>query len=105
MLLKSFNINYLTIRTENTVTDYESLSSQLEEIRKSGVSLEDEELELGLLSIAVPIVKWDGSLFGTLSITGQAQKVRACLNDIVADMNYFKSLIEKELFSEQARLT
>lgn len=96
-----FESNELSVFTEKTVVEAEVLRAELNEIRVSGVSLEDEVLEMGLFSIALPIVKGDGNLFGTISITGQALKVRALQSEIVKDMRQFKALIEKELFSDK----
>jgi IclR family acetate operon transcriptional repressor len=47
-------------RTDMTVTRWNGLAADLAEIRRHGVAISDEEYELGLLSIAVPVRWVDG---------------------------------------------
>jgi IclR family pca regulon transcriptional regulator len=41
--------------TAHTLTDVDELRAELERVRRDGVSLVDQELELGLISMAVPV--------------------------------------------------
>jgi DNA-binding IclR family transcriptional regulator len=58
--------------TEHTVTEPSSLRAQLEEIRRTGVSLGIEEYEIGLNAIAAPIRIHDGTAPYALSMSGPA---------------------------------
>lgn len=94
--------NELVSFTENTITEESTLLDQVSRIREAGYSVEDEEVELGLFSIAFPIRKPDGQLFGTISITGSAQKVRNELKAILEDLSNVRNNIEDKLFSDHA---
>jgi IclR family KDG regulon transcriptional repressor len=62
--------NPLTRFTENTITTVEQLETELEEVRRTGVSTDDEEHELGVRCLAVPIWREEGqSVIGALSIS------------------------------------
>ncbi len=54
--------------TPNTHTSLESLQGELETIRAEGVAYDREEHEIGIISIAAPIVTQGGRVIGALSI-------------------------------------
>jgi DNA-binding IclR family transcriptional regulator len=58
--------------TKNTITDPEALVEHLSEIPDLGYARTFEELEVGLNAIAAPILSADGSLAGTLTVSGPA---------------------------------
>lgn len=57
-----------TSRTERTVTDLDGLMAILEETRKQGYALIDQEVELGLRSIAVPLTTARGQTIAALNV-------------------------------------
>jgi IclR family acetate operon transcriptional repressor len=62
-------------RTEHTATTWEQLAPDLETIRDTGVSVSEEEYEIGLVSIAVPVRWIDGPGTGAINVslpTGRA---------------------------------
>ena len=61
-------------RTENTVTDPDALSAELEHIREEGTAVGMEERIQGLCSIAVPIIP-NGEILGSLSIAGPRRRL------------------------------
>ncbi|WP_134496428.1 IclR family transcriptional regulator domain-containing protein [Microvirga pakistanensis] len=64
-------------RTPKTITDKERLRAVLEATRQQGYAIVNEELELGLRSIAVPLVQKDGQVTIALNISAQAARVPA----------------------------
>ncbi len=92
--------NELQSFTEKTTSNSSKLKQQLKTILNNTYSIEDEEVEMGLYSIALPICNPRGQLFATLSITGSAPKVRTDFDNIIADLKAVKGMIEKELFAE-----
>lgn len=48
--------------TEHTVARWAALRAQLEEVRDSGLAVSDQEFEVGLVSLAVPVSRGDGPL-------------------------------------------
>lgn len=62
-------------RTERTVTRMEDFLDLLEKVRREGVSLVDQELEIGLRSIAVPVRSRSGEVVAALNIGTQAGRI------------------------------
>ncbi len=58
----------LTRMTDRTVTDRIAFRCVLEDVRNKGWSLVDQELELGLMSIAVPLRNSAGGLVGAINV-------------------------------------
>ncbi|WP_297107516.1 IclR family transcriptional regulator [uncultured Devosia sp.] len=55
-------------RTPHTITDIEALMAILETVRAQGYALIDQEVELGLRSIAVPVANARGKVIAALNI-------------------------------------
>lgn len=86
--LKRFLARYtLSKLTDNTITDSAQLLEKLQEIRQLGYSTENEEVELGVYSIAAPVRNHNGQVFGTISISGPVHRIRehesAIKNDLL----------------------
>ncbi len=66
-----------TIRryTEHTVVDRDALFREIENARVMGYAIVDQELELGLRSIAVPLRDRAGRAFAGLNVSTQAARV------------------------------
>lgn len=58
----------LTKMTDRTVTDRVEFRRVLEDVREKGWSLVDQELETGLMSIAVPVHNSAGALVGAINV-------------------------------------
>jgi DNA-binding IclR family transcriptional regulator len=56
-------------RTDRTLTTWNELAPDLAEIRESGVSISEEEYEIGLVSIAVPVRWIDGPGTGAINVS------------------------------------
>ncbi len=67
--------NPLRPRTERTVTRMDDFLDLLEKVRREGVSLVDQELEIGLRSIAVPVRSRSGDVVAALNIGTQAGRI------------------------------
>jgi IclR family pca regulon transcriptional regulator len=65
----------LAPRTEHTVTDGIRLREVLGQVRNEGYALINEELELGLRSIAVPVRGASGRVLAALNVGAQAARV------------------------------
>lgn len=61
--------------TEHTVTSQKRLREILAEVRQNGYAINDEELELGLRSIAVPVRGASGTVHAALNVGAQAARV------------------------------
>ena len=60
--------------TPRTVTDARALLAELEQVKKQGWALVDQELEVGLRSLAVPIFDFNGCAIAALNIGTQASR-------------------------------
>jgi IclR family pca regulon transcriptional regulator len=61
--------------TKRTITDRERLRSVLAQVRKQGWALVDQELEIGLRSIAAPIRRADGGTVAALNVSAATSRV------------------------------
>jgi len=70
--------------TPKTKTKREAILAALAEVRKKGYALVDEELELGLRSISVPVYDGRGTVIGAINLSAQAARVSAAA--LIKDM-------------------
>ena len=61
--------------TPRTIVDRKALRAELDRVRVQGYAIVDQELELGLRSIAVPILRHDGVVPAALNVGVQAGRV------------------------------
>jgi len=91
----------LALFTPNTITDPETLRSHLEEIRRLGFAVDDEEFDLGVRCIAVPVFDFRGKATGAIGISGPATRMTAermpALTAIMVEIG--KALSERMTFS------
>ena len=67
----------LAPRTPRTITDQAALREVLAQVRRDGYAVNNEELELGLRSIAVPVRGASGAVLAALNVGAQAVRVSA----------------------------
>ena len=60
--------------TEKTVTDPEALRKELDSVFRQGYSLVDQELEIGLRSVAVPVFAGGGRVVAAINLGTQAAR-------------------------------
>lgn len=60
--------------TPYTITDPDRLVAQLSEIRRTGIALDHQEIEVGLCCVAAPIFGTGGQVVGAVSIAGPVQR-------------------------------
>ena len=65
----------LTPRTTRTVTSVDKLVMLLRNVRRNGYALVDQELEVGLRSLAVPVFAPSGRVVATLNLSGSAPRM------------------------------
>jgi IclR family pca regulon transcriptional regulator len=63
--------------TRTTVTDIDALLAKVQQARRQGWCLVNQELEEGLISVAAPIVNRQGRMVAALNISGQANRTSA----------------------------
>ncbi|HET7398653.1 MAG TPA: IclR family transcriptional regulator C-terminal domain-containing protein [Intrasporangium sp.] len=63
--------------TDRTIVDEAALREELDRVRSQGFSLVDEELELGLRSLAAPVRGRAGEVVAAVNVSTQVRSVRA----------------------------
>ncbi len=76
--------------TSNTITSPEALQLEIEKTRERGYSLESEETEYGIKSIAVPLFR-EEKLIGTVSATAPSQIIDQYSGELVLAMQAFSN--------------
>lgn len=83
--------------TKNTLVTREDLQKELDKIEKWGYSTEFEEIGLGISSIAIPIMKKTGGLYGTVSIVASSSIVMPIIQDVVVPMRKCAEFVSENL--------
>jgi DNA-binding IclR family transcriptional regulator len=68
-------------RTKRTLTSWTSLAKDLAAIREAGVSISEEEYEIGLVSVAVPVRWLHGPGTGAINVSLPASRASAEFRD------------------------
>lgn len=61
--------------TAKTITNRGDLAAELEKIHHQGYGVADEELEVGLIAIAAPVRRDDGTVIAALSVSGPSTRI------------------------------
>ncbi|MDO4942815.1 MAG: IclR family transcriptional regulator [Lachnospiraceae bacterium] len=69
--------------TPNTITQIDDLTRQFDIIRTQGYAVDNEEVEIGLRCISVPILGADESLYGVISVSGPTNRMDQKLNEVI----------------------
>lgn len=70
--IKNISINKLT---KHTLTEETSILNEVYLARKNGYSVVNQELEVGLCSVSVPILSKEGKALAAINISSQTQKM------------------------------
>ncbi len=65
----------LTAHTPRTVSSVEKLRLALRNVRRHGYALVDQEYEIGLRSLAVPVYSPNGRVVATINLSGSAPRI------------------------------
>jgi len=60
--------------TPHTLTDPERLRTELARVRSQGYALVDQELEIGLRTISVPVLSADGAVLAAINVSAHAAR-------------------------------
>lgn len=80
----------MTRFTEKTVSNARSLLAQVEAARQNGFAIDDEECEIGMRCIAVPVYNYTGHIIAGMSVTGPA--VRMSMEKIEEKLSELKAI-------------
>jgi IclR family pca regulon transcriptional regulator len=87
-------------RTPKTITGRAALDKAIDKARAEGFAIVDQELELGLRSIAVPIVDRAGRTVAAINVSTQSARfsVEAMERDILPVLRQAKQRVEEFFF-------
>jgi IclR family pca regulon transcriptional regulator len=89
----------LTSLTANTTTNTRDLAAEIARVRQQGFAFVDQELELGLRSLAVPIRGRGGRVVAALNVsTGISLTVEQTIEALLPPLRECAARIETELF-------
>ncbi|NDV19500.1 helix-turn-helix domain-containing protein [Pseudodesulfovibrio sp. JC047] len=60
----------------NTIGNYEDLAKELETVKKQGYALDNEEQEVGLICVGVPVFNKKGETIAAMSVSGPSQRIQ-----------------------------
>lgn len=85
--------------TPHTKTEPEAILEDIRWIRKYGFSVNDQELELGLRSIAVPVRNGSGELVAaiSLSVTTSRMSLDDMVNKLLPELEVARRTFESQL--------
>ena len=88
----------ITAYTPKTIVEYPALLIELEQIRKNGFGLDNEEHEVGIMCIAAPVFDYSASPIGAISVSAPSARITeekkfAFCRLIVENANHITSLL------------
>ena len=64
--------------TENTITDPSTLKAELEQVRLQGFGMDEQECEIGLRCISMPLLNYSGNVIASMSVFGNISDMDDC---------------------------
>lgn len=91
----------LRAHTPHSLVDMEALRKELDQVRQQGYSLVDQELDLGLRSVAAPVFAGNGDLLGAINISTNAARVplEVLLDDYLPRLQRLAETVQKTVRS------
>jgi DNA-binding IclR family transcriptional regulator len=74
-VVKIIEAEGMSPNTPNTITDLSKLLDELKCVRSQGFAVDNEEWEIGIRCVAVPVFSEDGRVFGAISVSGPAGRI------------------------------
>jgi IclR family pca regulon transcriptional regulator len=85
--------------TANTITDRDALRQAVQRVREQGWSLVDQELEVGLRSIAVPVHSPQGQVLAAINLSTHASRtsIEVMRDELLPHLQDAAAAIERDL--------
>ena len=88
---------------DNTIASLKRLKQELEQVRKQGYSIDDEEEEIGVRCLGAPILSANNQAVAAISITGTTDEINADSRDaLVARLRTTAAAIAADLAQARA---
>jgi DNA-binding IclR family transcriptional regulator len=84
--------------TENSISTHDALHRELEKIRDQDYSIDNEECEMGMRCVAIPVRNYTGTIIAGVSVTGPTvrmtfEKINANLPELFAMSKQLSALL------------
>lgn len=97
-----WNESVIEKKTPHTITDYEELLSVLEEVRRNGYALDEEENEEGVRCIAASLKDYHSEVRYAFSISGPVSRMtKERVRELAVDVKKVQQELSRELGSYQ----
>ncbi len=85
--------------TDKTITDFEKFREELNITKERGYSVNNEELEQGLISIAVPIKDYTGDVIAALNIASSTSRhtIDSMVKEFLPELNKVAETVSRQL--------
>ena len=84
--------------TPNTITDFRIFSNELERVRCQGVSFDNEEIDVGINAIAVPIFNHNDLPVAAVVVAGPSRRIRTAIDSpLVSQLKEVSAKISADL--------
>jgi IclR family transcriptional regulator, pca regulon regulatory protein len=89
----------LPAQTPRSIVDKKELRAEIDRVRATGYAIVDQELELGLRSIALPIRRYDGGVVAAMNVGVQAARIdtKTMIRDVLPALRFAVSELEASL--------
>ena len=85
--------------TFNTITDPKAFKDEMKKIRENGYGGDDEEIEIGLSCVAVPVMKSENKPGFAISVAGPTARINEHKkHDIVDDLKKTASSLSEVIY-------
>lgn len=75
-VIDSYECSRLPVYTKNTISDWGQLLEELKVVKSQGYAMDNEDFEIGLTCIAVPILDENGHAVAAMSLSGPSERMR-----------------------------
>ena len=97
-ILKIWKSSKIIRLTENTITDFILYKKELQEIKKIGYAIDDEENEMGVKCVGAPILNIKGDVAGAISVSGPIHRITEDKMDFISkEVIKYANMISEEI--------
>lgn len=97
-ILKIWKSSKIIRLTENTITDFILYKKELQEIKKIGYAIDDEENEMGVKCVGAPIFNIKGNVAGAISVSGPIHRITEDKMDFISkEVIKYANMISEEI--------
>ena len=97
-VLKVWNSSKIVKLTKNTNIDFILFKKELQEVKKNGYAIDDEENEIGVKCVGAPIFDMNGDVVAAISVTGPVTRITDDKIDFISnEVMQCTNLISKEM--------